>query len=115
MWPSIGSHVAKRLPDQVCSIWMLYDHGRHAKLTRETIIEKDVPSNPYAIEHILAKAGSAFFLPFHTGDPRESYLEHPRNFQMNGRPIGGVVANQADAIFFVAEAHELGLQRTEDS
>lgn len=41
----------------------------------------------------------------YTGDPREAYLAEPRNFQMNGRPIGGIVKVQADAIFFVAEVH----------
>jgi len=115
MWPSIGSHVVERLPGRVYSIWMLYDHGRHAKLMMETIIEKDVTSNPYVVEHILARAGSTFFLPFHTGDPRESYVLRPHDFLMNGRPVGGVIRNQADAICFVAEVHEPGWQREEGS
>ena len=108
MWRSIGTHVAERLPGQVCSIWMLFHHGRHAKLMRDTIIEKDVAGNPYAIEHILVRAGATYLLPFHSGDPREEYLAEPRNFQMNGRPVGGVIRDQADAIFFVAEVHGFG-------
>jgi erythromycin esterase-like protein len=106
MWTTIGTHVANRLPNQVFSIWLLYDHGRHARLMRETIIEKDVPTDPGTVEHTLAMAGSMYFLPLHTNDPREAYLHQPLNFRMNARPVGARLTNQADAIFFVAEAHE---------
>ena len=115
MWTSVGTRLAESMPEQVYSIWMLYHHGRHAKLMADTIIEQEVEGSPYALEHILVKAGSMFLLPLQTGDPHEAYLLHPHNFMMNGRPVGGIVANQADALFFVAEVHELGWQRPPNS
>jgi hypothetical protein len=114
MWPSIGDYLDKKLPGEVYSIWMLYDHGRHGVPMREDPIEV-VRSDPYTVEYLLAKAGALFFLPFHTGDHRESYLDRVRNFRPNGGSGSGILKTHADAIFFVAEAHEPGWQRTEGS
>ena len=102
MWPSIGTHLAKKLPGEVYSIWMLYDHGLHANVTLETVFEK-VASSPARIEHLMAKAGFMFFLPFFSGDPREAYLNQELNFVLNGNLGNGFLKKQADAIFFVSE------------
>ena len=114
MWPSIGDYLDKKLPGEVYSIWMLYDHGRHGVPMREDPIQ-EVRSDPYTVEHLLAKAGNLFFLPFHTGDHRESYLDRVRNFRPNGAYGSGLLKTHADAVFFVAEVHEPGWQRPEDS
>jgi erythromycin esterase-like protein len=114
MWPSIGSHLARKLPGQVYSVWMLYDHGRHGKLLHNTAVEEQVSSSARAIEHLLAEAGSAFLLPLHTGDARESYLDQMRDFRQNGRPASGILKRQADAIFFVAEVNPPGRQEADD-
>jgi erythromycin esterase-like protein len=106
MWPSIGTHVAKALPDQVYSIWMLYDHGRHANVSRTHVFE-DVPSHPGRIEHLMAKAGSQYLLPLFTGDPREAYLDGQRNFVLNGGIGEGLIRKQADAIFFVKQVQAI--------
>jgi len=106
MWPSIGTHVAKALPDQVYAIWMLYDHGRHANVMRRDVYE-DVASHPNRIEHIMAKAGSNYLLPLFTGDSRETYLDSEKGFVLNGRIGKGYIRNQADAIFFVKQVHEI--------
>ena len=47
-------------------------------------------------------------LPLHSGDVRERYLDRPRNFLNNGQVGHGILSNQADALFFVAEVHESG-------
>ena len=110
MWPSIGDYLDKKLPGKVYSIWMLYDHGRHGVPMLADPIEQ-VRSDPSTVEHLFAQAGERFFLPFQTGDHRESYLDHVRNFRPNGASGAGLLKTHADAIFFVAEAHEPGWQR----
>ena len=107
IWPTIGDYLAKKLPDEVYSIWMMYDRGRHGVPMREKPIEEIAPS-PYRIEYLLAKAGLVFFLPLHTGDPQEAYLDRHRNFLNNGQVGNGILKSQADAFFFVAEVNEPG-------
>jgi erythromycin esterase-like protein len=102
MWPSIGSHMVRRLPGQIYSIWMLYDYGRHGNMWNESFYE-DVPSHPLRVERLFTKAGLRFILPFHSQDPREQYLDEDRNFVANGRLGHGFIKSQADAIFFVSE------------
>jgi erythromycin esterase-like protein len=113
-WPTIGNYLAKKHPDQVYSIWMLYDHGRHGvPMLEEPIVE--IESDPHRIEYLLAKAGSLFFLPLHTNDPREAYLHRERNFINNGQPGSGILANQADAFFFIAEINPPGGREEADT
>lgn len=114
MWPSIGNYLDKKLPGKVYSIWMLYDHGRHGVPMRADPI-KQVRSDPTTVEHLFAKAGARFFLPFHTGDRRESYLDRVRNFRPNGGSGSGLLRTHADAIFFVAEVNEPGGRQEDDS
>ncbi|MFH1419960.1 MAG: erythromycin esterase family protein [Planctomycetota bacterium] len=114
MWPSIGNYLDKKLPGKVYSIWMLYDHGRHGVPMLAEPIE-EVRSDRYTVEYLFAKAGTRYFLPFQTGDHRESYLDRVRNFRPNGGSGAGLLKTHTDAIFFVAEAHEPGWQRPADS
>ena len=114
MWPSIGDYLDKKLPGEVCSIWMLYDHGRHGVPMRKNPIEV-VRTDPQTVEYLLAQAGTQFFLPFHTGDRRESYLDHVRNFRPNGASGSGRLKTHTDALFFVAEANEPGGRQQGDS
>ena len=102
MWPSIGTHMDRRLPGKIYSIWMLYDYGRHGNMQNESFYE-DVPSHPLRIERLFTKAGLMFILPFHSQDPRELYLDEDRNFVLNGRLGHGFIRSQADAVFFVSE------------
>jgi erythromycin esterase-like protein len=105
--PSIGTYLARKYPGQVCSIWMLYDHGRHLDIYSKPYV-KSVHSLPNTIEHLLARVGTVFLLPLHTGDPREAYLAAPRNCVSNGMyTAGAVLSRQADALFFIAQATEL--------
>lgn len=109
MWPSIGTHVARKLPDQVYSIWMLYDRGSHANVTRPHVFE-DVASDPGRIEHLMAKAGAHYLLPLNTGDPRAAYLDQQRRFVLNGGLGEGRISAQADAIFFVEKVQAIRLR-----
>jgi hypothetical protein len=86
---------------------MLYDHGRHGVPMLADPIE-DVQTDPHTVEYLLAKAGNLFFLPFHTGDQRESYLDQKRNFRPNGGSGSGLLRTHTDAVFFVAEVNEPG-------
>lgn len=106
MWVSVGTHLARRFPGEVYAVWMMYDHGRHNSVTSPAALE-EVPSNPATIEHLLAKAGGVFYLPLGTGDRREDLLHERRQFLQNGTIANGVVADQADALFFVREATAL--------
>lgn len=102
MWVSVGTHLARSFPGEVYSIWMMYDHGRHNVVTQPEAIE-EVQSNPSTVEHLLAQAGSVFYLPLGTGDEREGFLQERQQFLQNGAIANGVIADQADALFFVRE------------
>jgi len=102
MWPSIGTHMVRRFPGKIYSIWMLYDYGRHGNMWNDSFYE-DVPSHPLRVESLFTKAGLRFILPFHSQDPREQYLDEDRNFVANGRLAHGFIRSQANAIFFVSE------------
>lgn len=101
MWKSIGTHLVETRPGETYSIWMLYDHGRRGNVMMESGYQT-VESDPERIEHILARAGSMFLLPFRGTDRRESYLDETVNFVQNGRTGSGLLARQADAVFFVS-------------
>jgi erythromycin esterase-like protein len=102
MWPSIGTHISEKLEGEVYSIWMLYDHGRHADAGTEKAFE-DVPSDPRRIESLMARAGRLFLLPLASPDPRSGFLDEERWFVVNGDRAKGLLRENADAIFFVAE------------
>jgi erythromycin esterase-like protein len=102
MWPSIGTHMVRRLPGRIYSIWMLYDYGRHGNMWNESFYE-DVRSHPQRIERLFTKAGLLFILPFHSQDPQEQYLDEDRYFVTNGGLSHGLIRSQADAVFFVSE------------
>jgi hypothetical protein len=104
---NIGTHLANRFPGQVCAVWMLYDRGRHLDAYSKPYV-KDVSSRRGTITQLLAKVGTRFILPLHSGDSRESYLHLPREFVANGEfRASAVVPEQADVLFFLAEASEL--------
>jgi erythromycin esterase-like protein len=106
MWVSIGTYLEKRFPGEVYSMWMMYDHGRHGSiLLPEGVAE--VPSNPLCVEHLLSEVGESFFLPLNSGEEGESFLHEPHNFLQNGSVASAVIAEQADALFFVREVTEL--------
>ncbi len=102
MWPSLGTHMVRRLPGKIYSIWMLYDYGRHGDAQNAAFFE-DVPSDPRRIERLFTKAGLRFILPLHSQDPREQYLDADRGFVVNGNLGQGNIKSQADAVFFVSE------------
>lgn len=106
MWPSIGTHLNQKLPDEVYAIWMLYDHGRHANVYEQ--MYETVRSHPQRIEYVLAQAGEIFLLPLDSRDPRAAYLDKKCYFGVNGDFGSGLLRNNADAIFFVSEVKATG-------
>ncbi|MBN1505056.1 MAG: erythromycin esterase family protein [Candidatus Eisenbacteria bacterium] len=106
MWVSIGTHLARKFPGEVYSVWMMYDHGRHGSVLLPDGVE-EVPSDSTSVEHLLAQVGETFFLPLKSGGDGESYLREKRHFRQNGSVASGVIAEQADALFFIREVTEL--------
>ncbi|MDH3216050.1 MAG: erythromycin esterase family protein [Candidatus Krumholzibacteria bacterium] len=105
MWTSVGTHLARRYPEEIYSIWMLYDHGRHGTVLSPAGVE-DLDSNPAAVEHLMAKAGSIFVLQLTSGDKRGPLHNEKCNFLQNGSIGSGLLPAQADAVFFVREVTE---------
>lgn len=104
---NIGTYLADRFPDQVCSIWMFYDRGRHLDAYSKPYVKK-VASRRGTINHLLAKAGTLFVLPLHSGDSRESYLHQARDFVVNGEfRANAVLTEQVDVLFLMAQVSEL--------
>lgn len=109
-WPTIGTFVAKLLPGQVYSIWMLYDHGRHSDLFCP---EESCPveSNKDRVEYLLSQASArVFLLPLFPSDRRNKFLDENRNFICNGCDglyANGILTRQADLVFFIREVTQL--------
>jgi len=106
MWTTLGSYLFSRYPDEIISIWMLYDHGRHASLELEDVYE-EVKSHPWRIEQILRKAGSLYLLPIHNDGLEENYLSQNRYFGVNGRLGKGILKNQMDVLFFIDKVNAI--------
>ncbi len=105
MWPSVGSHVARKYPGEVYAIWMLADHGRHGNPRARDPVEA-FPSLPGTVESLLARIAPALLLPLHSGDPRESYLAASRPVRFMTHRGNAVLSSEIDAIFFVSEVRE---------
>lgn len=106
MWVSIGTYLERRFPGEVYSMWMMYDHGRHGSVLSPDGVG-EVTSHPDCVEHLLSQVGASFILPINTGAQGESLLHEEHNFLQNGTAASGVIAEQADALFFVREVTEL--------
>ncbi len=104
LWPTIGTHLAQNHPDEIYSIWMTYDHGRHGAVLLAEGVE-EVPSDPSRIEHLFARIGSPFFLPLNAIN--SPYLDQERNFNQNGSTASCFLTAQADAIFFIPQVTEM--------
>ena len=82
------------------------DHGRHGSI-RVPEGGQERPSNPASVEHLLAEAGEICFLPLNSAEDGGSYLLETRQFLQIGPIASGVIAEHADALFFVREVTEL--------
>jgi erythromycin esterase-like protein len=105
MWASIGTHLAQRYPDEVYSMWMLYDHGRHGTVLQAEGVE-ELHSNPAAVEHLMAKVGSTFILQLTSDDKKGPFYRQKHNFLQNGSIASCLLPAQTDAVFFVREVTE---------
>ncbi len=111
LWTMIGTHLSRRYAEEIYGIWMLYDRGRHGRVSTQRggeLIVEEIASDPARVEHLLARAGSVFLLPLGTADRRAAYLNQRLNFVQNGRSASGVLPKQTDAIFFVSEVAFIG-------
>lgn len=105
LWPTIGAHVAERLPGQVVSIWLIYDHGERlpSPLGADT---QAVASVTGTLESLLAELPhESFLLPLASADPRSAWLDDERTFRVNGGVGWGHLRRLADAVVFAREAH----------
>ena len=98
-WKSAGTHVTERRPSDVYSVFMLYDRGRHLDIECATSA-CDVPTVTDTDEHVLARVGPRFLLPFAGARAPFSGLV---NWRQNGRYASGELERQADLLYFTAE------------
>jgi len=106
-WPtnmgdSVGTHLHRRFPRQVLSIWMLY--GRGSLMTPRG--PRTIRLRGDSIESLLAQVGDRFLLPLNEVDPQaRAILSHANVRLMEGRCASTDLTTQADAIYFVREVH----------
>jgi erythromycin esterase-like protein len=104
-WPtnmgdSVGTHLHRRFPGQVLSIWMLYGQGSlmAPKGPRTVRLHGDT------VESLLAQVGDRFLLPLNDVDPQaRAILSHANVRLMEGSYVSTDLAAQADALYFVRE------------
>lgn len=101
MWPSIGEHVAGRLPGEVYAIWMVYDHGEHLPQALADA-PREVASVEGTLEALLAEVPhEVFLLPLSSDDPRSAWLDDEQRFRVNGGVGRGHLRQLTDAVLFV--------------
>lgn len=100
--PSVGERIQVAYPGQIFSLWMLYDRGWLLNPMAPEPLEK-LPSDPERVESLLARAGSTYLLPLHTGEPGEEYLDEKRRVSYFSWFETATLSKQTDAIFFLDE------------
>jgi erythromycin esterase-like protein len=100
--PSVGEMIVRDHPGEVFAMWMLHDRGWLLNPMADEPLE-ELPSDPTRIESLLARAGSTFVLPLHTGAPAEGYLDRKRRISYFSWYEEVTLPLQADAIFFFDE------------
>ena len=103
--PSVGTLLNRLLPNQVFSIWMLYDHGKSSHPF--STLSHEYTSGPESLNALLAKVGSIYLLP--TASPDAPALLNAE-LDINGIynvPFRAAISQQADAVFFINEVHPL--------
>ena len=94
---SVGSHLHKRFPEQILSIWMLYGRGTlmMPKGPRSVRLHGDT------IESLLAQVGDRFLLPLNDIDPQAKVILSNANLRSSWGSYACANLNaQADAIYF---------------
>ena len=107
MWTSIGTYLARKLPDQVYGIWLLHHRGRHGVARAVPPVQRFI-SPPDSVERVLARVHPILMLPLATEDPRAAWLSEERIFSYGGGPCRTVLPRQTDCLFFVKDANEPG-------
>jgi erythromycin esterase-like protein len=107
--PTIGEFVNRLLPDQVLSVWMLYDHGQDCQPIPR--LSRELRSIKGSLNSILAEGGKAYLLTTATADPRANLLSKEMQVvvSMYNSVHRMAISQQADAIFFVNKVTPLRL------
>jgi erythromycin esterase-like protein len=100
--PSVGEMIVAAHPGEVFSLWMLHDRGWLLNPMAAEPVE-ELRSDPARVEHLLARAGSTFLLPLHTGAAGERYLAGKRRFSYFSWYETATLTRQTDALFFIDE------------
>ncbi len=105
MWPSLGTHLAKKLPGEVLAIWLLYDHGTHGSI-RDTPPARPIAATQEMLEQTLARVGRTYLLPLPTRVSAADWLNEEHTLLMGGTVCRANLVQQADAVFFITEVSE---------
>lgn len=104
-WPtnmgdSVGTHLHRRFPGQVLSIWMLYGQGSLMAPKGPRIVRLHGDT----VESLLAQVGDRFLLPLNDVDPQaKAILSHANVRLMEGHYASTDLTAQADALYFVRD------------
>jgi erythromycin esterase-like protein len=108
---TLGHYLNERYPGEVCSIWLLFDHGQHYPHPMDPHKREDVESDPARLEHVLAEIGQAYMLPLQTDDSRAELLDQKWDYWTGAAAHRCIPRRQADVIFFL---REVGQPRARD-
>jgi erythromycin esterase-like protein len=104
--PSLGCYLNRLFPEEVFSVWMLFDHGRDSQPYAS--LSNDLQSPPSSLNAALNQVAPVFMMPTHSIDPRSQLLAGETEINsMYNQVIRATMANQADAIFFINEVSPL--------
>lgn len=109
--PSIGHYINQVLaPDQVFSVWMLYNHGKDLQPFPE--LDRDLTSTPGSLNDLMNHVGTGadYILPTITDDPEAGLIAQEMDIvQMYNQVFRTTVSKQADAIFFTPKVSPIRL------
>ena len=103
---ALGTHVNRRFPEKVFSVWMLCNRGRDCQPF--SFCTSEIKPVEGSLNSILSEIGPALILPLSADAPIPQLLNSKMLIQMDGQPgVRAAIAEQADAIFFVDEVSPL--------
>ncbi|MBI5287358.1 MAG: erythromycin esterase family protein [Chloroflexi bacterium] len=103
---AVGTWLNHQLPEQVLSVWMLFERGRDNQPFPD--LPTKLSSPPGSVNALLGQVGDAFALPTRSQDKRANALSSTGDIVMLYNQASRLaLADQADVVFFVREVSPL--------
>jgi erythromycin esterase-like protein len=103
---AVGTWLARRMPEAVLAVWMLFERGRDCQPLPS--LPRELASPPDSLNALLAQVGDAYVLPLDAGRSKQKALASRSDvYMMYNQPAQLALAEQTDVLCFVREVSPL--------